>query len=329
MLGGTVYTFSIILAVFLLGLGIGSSAGSFLARGTARPRLALGCCQLLLAATIAWTAWMLAESLPYWPIKPELSTSPWFNFQLDLARCLWAVLLPATFLGGEFSAGLGGHRVARAGPGTDGRGSLCGQHGRRDRRRHRVQHVLDRLGGDAAMPASADCIVGGGRADCARAAGPAAAVKSALGQPAGGARARDRGHGVVGGLSGAGGPVVLERASSPQGADRLWRTLATEVSEDEYGREGVESKIVYVGEGMNSSVAVTEVAVKTPTKAIGVSTSAARWKRPASRRTCECSGCWGTSRHCCTRSRGRCSWSGAARGSRPERLPNTRTSSES
>ena len=33
MLGATVYTFSLILAVFLVGLGIGSSAGSFMARG--------------------------------------------------------------------------------------------------------------------------------------------------------------------------------------------------------------------------------------------------------------------------------------------------------
>ena len=32
MLGGTVYTFSLILAVFLIGLGIGSSLGAFLAR---------------------------------------------------------------------------------------------------------------------------------------------------------------------------------------------------------------------------------------------------------------------------------------------------------
>src|SRR5581483_5843507 len=32
MLGGTVYTFSLILAVFLIGLGIGSGLGAFLAR---------------------------------------------------------------------------------------------------------------------------------------------------------------------------------------------------------------------------------------------------------------------------------------------------------
>src|SRR6185369_10310901 len=39
MLGPTVYTFSIILAVFLGGLGVGSSAGSLLARWTVRPRI--------------------------------------------------------------------------------------------------------------------------------------------------------------------------------------------------------------------------------------------------------------------------------------------------
>ena len=106
LLGGTVYTFSIILAVFLLGLGIGSSVGSFLSRGTARPRIALGCCQMLLAAAIAWTAYALADSLPYWPIDPSLSTSPWFNFQLDLVRCLWAVLPAACLWGASFPLAL-------------------------------------------------------------------------------------------------------------------------------------------------------------------------------------------------------------------------------
>src|SRR4029077_3582970 len=73
MLGGTVYTFSIILAVFLIGLGIGSTLGSVLARGTRSPRVALGACQLLLTAAIAWTAFMVAQSLPYCPLNPDLS----------------------------------------------------------------------------------------------------------------------------------------------------------------------------------------------------------------------------------------------------------------
>jgi spermidine synthase len=98
-LGGTVYAFSIILAVFLFGLGIGSAAGASLARKSLRPGILLGWCQFFLTAAIFWTAYMLAESLPYWPIDPSLTTNAWFNFQLDLARCLWA-LLPATILWG-------------------------------------------------------------------------------------------------------------------------------------------------------------------------------------------------------------------------------------
>jgi spermidine synthase len=106
MLGATVYTFSIILAVFLAGLGIGSSLGSSLARKTVRPRLALGCCQILLAAAISWTALMVAKSLPYWPINPSLSKSPWFSFQLDIVRCLWAVLPAACLWGASFPLAL-------------------------------------------------------------------------------------------------------------------------------------------------------------------------------------------------------------------------------
>jgi spermidine synthase len=84
--GGTVYTFSLILAVFLLGLGIGSSVGSGLARSVARPRVALAWLQMMLAGAIAWAAYMLTESLPYWPIDPSMSRSPWYTFQLDLVR---------------------------------------------------------------------------------------------------------------------------------------------------------------------------------------------------------------------------------------------------
>jgi spermidine synthase len=98
MLGATVYTFSIILAVFLVGLAMGSGAGSLLSR-IVRPQTALGCCQLLLTAAIAFTAYMLAKSLPYWPIDPKLSTSPWITFQVDLLRVVWA-LWPGPLLWG-------------------------------------------------------------------------------------------------------------------------------------------------------------------------------------------------------------------------------------
>jgi spermidine synthase len=106
LLGATVYTFSIILAVFLAGLGIGSGIAAALLRGVTRPRMALGCCQLLLAGAVAWTAYMLANSLPYWPINPLLSTSPWFTFQIDLARSIWAILPAALLWGASFPLAL-------------------------------------------------------------------------------------------------------------------------------------------------------------------------------------------------------------------------------
>jgi spermidine synthase len=99
MLGATVYTFSIILAVFLTGLWAGSIAGSALARRLPSPRLGLAACQLLLAFAMTWTAYTLAHSLPFWPIDPWLSLDPWFNFEIDLVRCAWAIL-PATLAWG-------------------------------------------------------------------------------------------------------------------------------------------------------------------------------------------------------------------------------------
>jgi len=98
LLGATVYTFSIILGVYLAGLGTGSAIGSMLARSL-RPRLVFGVCQLLQVGGVFWTAFMLSESVPFWPINPLLSHSPWQIFQVDLARTLWAIL-PATLLWG-------------------------------------------------------------------------------------------------------------------------------------------------------------------------------------------------------------------------------------
>jgi spermidine synthase len=114
LLGSTVYVFSIILAVFLIGLALGSGGGSWLVRAV-RPRLALGWCQVLLTLGIAWTAYMIADSLPYWPVNPLLTTSPWQTFQLDMVRCLWAILPPAILWGASFPLAL----AAAASPGDD------------------------------------------------------------------------------------------------------------------------------------------------------------------------------------------------------------------
>jgi len=106
LLGPSVYTFSIILAVFLLGLGLGSSAGALLSRGPRNPLVLLGWCQALLIAGLAWAALSIDGWLPYWPVYPVLNPHPWLNFQIDLARALWAVLPAACLWGASFPLAL-------------------------------------------------------------------------------------------------------------------------------------------------------------------------------------------------------------------------------
>ena len=106
LLGASVYTFSIILSVFLVGLGIGSSVGAALSRTAKSPRIALGVCQLAAVAAIAWSSYQLAGSLPYWPIDTSLDHSVWFGFQLDLVRCGWAFLPASVLWGASFPLAL-------------------------------------------------------------------------------------------------------------------------------------------------------------------------------------------------------------------------------
>ncbi|MDQ3171249.1 MAG: fused MFS/spermidine synthase [Acidobacteriota bacterium] len=122
LFGATVYTFALVLAVFLTGLGIGSSAGSAVAERLVRPRLVFGWCQVLLVLAITWTSYVLSAWMPYWPINPSLATSPWINLQLDLARCLFAVLPPAILWGASFPLAL----ASIAAPGQDA-GRLVGR----------------------------------------------------------------------------------------------------------------------------------------------------------------------------------------------------------
>lgn len=113
LLGATVYTFSLILAAFLLGLGIGSSIGSIIGRDRASARRALVWCQFLLIAGIAWAAYALTKQLPYWPINPGLAISPRFTFELDLIRAIWVVLPSAILWGASFPLALAAMHSAR------------------------------------------------------------------------------------------------------------------------------------------------------------------------------------------------------------------------
>jgi spermidine synthase len=106
MLGATVYTFSIILAVFLAGLGIGSSVGAVLSKRFSKPRIALGMCQFLLAGTAAWAAFAISTLIPRPGFDPTVSTDPLTIFQMDLWRCMWAILPSALLWGTSFPLAL-------------------------------------------------------------------------------------------------------------------------------------------------------------------------------------------------------------------------------
>ncbi len=116
-LGATVYTFSLILAAFLLGLGIGSGVGSCLARSIASVRAALGWCQLLLLPALAWAWHAATQVLPMWPFGAGLAATSVGRFLLDFTRCSAAVLPAAVLWGASFPLALASAAYRRQDPG--------------------------------------------------------------------------------------------------------------------------------------------------------------------------------------------------------------------
>ncbi len=119
LFGATTYTFSLILAVFLMGLGIGSSIGAAVARAFPNSRVPLALCQLLLCGAIAWAAHTTGTSMPFWPINPSIGKTveaPVFQFELDLLRAFWVVLPGAILWGASFPLAIGA--AAREGEDT-------------------------------------------------------------------------------------------------------------------------------------------------------------------------------------------------------------------
>jgi spermidine synthase len=106
MLGSTVYTFSIILAAFLVGLGIGSGTGAFLSGKIKRPGFALGICQFLLILAIACASYIITNLIPYRSLDLTMMPNAWYLFRNDLASCTLAVLPPAVFWGASFPLAL-------------------------------------------------------------------------------------------------------------------------------------------------------------------------------------------------------------------------------
>ncbi|HKD07511.1 MAG TPA: fused MFS/spermidine synthase [Bryobacteraceae bacterium] len=118
-LGPTVYTFSIILAVFLIGMGVGSAAGSVVARDACRARRNLALTQAALMAAIGWAAYMIARQLPYWDKNLFGHDSVWIGFLHDFGSSAIAILPAALCWGASFPlalASIGEHSPDAAEP---------------------------------------------------------------------------------------------------------------------------------------------------------------------------------------------------------------------
>jgi len=116
--GATVYTFSLILAAVLIGLGAGSTVASFIQR---RPdvdsRTALGWSQVLIGVAIAWAAYVSTHAIPFGFLSASASSDPWRTFRYDFVRALLAVLPGAVLWGASFPFALASVAV----PGTNAR----------------------------------------------------------------------------------------------------------------------------------------------------------------------------------------------------------------
>ncbi len=241
LLGPTTYTFSLILGGFLAGLGIGSSAGAFIARLIANPRAALAWCQFLLMLALGWAAWSLTQALPYWPVNPSLSTAPSFTFQIDIIRALWVVLPGALLWGASFPLGL-----AALASKDDDPARLVG-----------VAYAANTLGAIVGALLTSLVLIGTiGTQDTQRLlialAGLSALLTLAFAS-SGGTRARRGGRGLV-----AGGGVLLVG---------FWLVSTVGVIPPllvGYGRfmayrMNAHGTFIYVGEGTNSTVAVSQL----------------------------------------------------------------------
>lgn len=230
LLGATVYTFSIILAVFLTGLGLGSSIGSAIARDSSRPRLAFAGCQLLQILAIAWAAQTIAGSLPYWPIDSSLKSTAVIKFQLDMVRCAWAILPSAILWGASFPLAL----ASMASPGQDA-GRLVGR-----------VYAANTLGAIAGAVLAAMVLIPAIGTQHTHAALLALSLVSGL------LVLRPR---TIASAACAIAAIAVTAVLAVKVAPTPWQLVA-------YGRQiatsHYDARPLYFGEGMNSSVAVSE-----------------------------------------------------------------------
>jgi spermidine synthase len=104
--GGTVYTFAVILSVFLVGLGIGSVVGARLGKSLKSPLIAFVSTQLLLLPAVFWSSFAINEvihTIFFFGLTPEnnfVTESNWLAKTLNDSVGTAIGILPATLLWG-------------------------------------------------------------------------------------------------------------------------------------------------------------------------------------------------------------------------------------
>ncbi|HLU38279.1 MAG TPA: fused MFS/spermidine synthase, partial [Planctomycetota bacterium] len=125
LFGASVYTFSAILSVFLVGLGAGSSIGARLSARVRSPMVAFALCQLLLAPALLYSAWMITEVIPaaapHLVFRDGVYQDPLWRMPYDIARCALAILPGPVLWGMSFPLA-----IAAAGEGHRDPGRLVG-----------------------------------------------------------------------------------------------------------------------------------------------------------------------------------------------------------
>ena len=242
--GGTTYTFSLILASFLFGIGVGSSVGSFMARHVQDPRRALGWTQLLVVAGLGWAAYLLLVALPQWPVNPAIAVTAWYNFQFDFFRAVLVAFPAAALWGASFPLAL----AATAARGQDP-GSLVGR-----------VYAANTVGAIVGALFSSVVLIGWIGTQATQRVMITLALLSALLMLAfGWDQDRARIGLARGGLPRVAAAIALAVALA-------WSIPTVPPLLVGYGRyaptyqEATNIEFVYVGEGMNSSMAVSELA---------------------------------------------------------------------
>jgi spermidine synthase len=114
LFGVTVYTFAIILAVFLAGIGIGSTLAARWAQRTLRPIHWLAICQLAIACWTPLANHIITRVIPFWerPVDPT-AYNVYAVFLIDFVRAAVALFPPTLLWGASFSLALAATGIGR------------------------------------------------------------------------------------------------------------------------------------------------------------------------------------------------------------------------